>query len=244
MEGPAPARDAHVAGRAGRRQPPVAASNSRKPKPRPNPCRWSSRRGRSPPRLAQVVWDVLADGRAWSSWGAWSSTVYDEVGSPSEDGVGACAASAAGPSPPSSASSCSSRRRASATSCSRGLPIGEYHSVVTLTDVAAGGTEIHWRSEFELRRQRSGWFSGVPRQGAGGRRRGSPARPSAAPASRAPSPRAGRRERSGDESQNPSAWLAALARRPGAVEGPVHERARRVSWPRPSTWPNSCVAPA
>ena len=106
----------------------------------------------------EVVWDVLADGRAWSSWGAWSSTVYDEVGSPSEDGVGALRRF----------------RRWPVTSVERvelfeppsrfgyelleGLPIGEYHSVVTLTDVAAGGTEIYWRSEFELRRPRSGWF--------------------------------------------------------------------------------------
>jgi hypothetical protein len=106
----------------------------------------------------QVVWDVLADGRSWSSWGQWSSTVYDVEGAPSPDGVGAVRRF----------------RRWPVTSVERvelfeppsrfgyellsGLPIGEYHSVVTLTDVAAGGTDIDWRSEFELRRARSGWF--------------------------------------------------------------------------------------
>ena len=115
-----------------------------------------ARASSSAPR--QLVWDVLVDGRAWSSWGPWSSTVYDSVGSPSEDGVGAVRRF----------------RRWPVTSIERvelfeaparfgyelvsGLPIGEYHAVVTLTDVAGGGTEIYWRSEFELRRPRSGWF--------------------------------------------------------------------------------------
>jgi hypothetical protein len=115
-----------------------------------------ARASSSAPR--QVVWDVLADGRAWSSWGPWSSTVYDSEGSPAPDGVGAVRRF----------------RRWPVTSVERvelfeppsrfgyelleGLAIGEYHAVVTLTDAGGGGTDIHWRSEFALKRPRSGWF--------------------------------------------------------------------------------------
>jgi hypothetical protein len=106
----------------------------------------------------EIVWDVLADGRSWHEWGAWSETVYDNEGDPPPDGVGTV------------------RRftRRPVTSVERveifepparfgyellsGLPLRGYHAVVTLTDLADGGTEIHWRSEFETRWPASGWF--------------------------------------------------------------------------------------
>jgi hypothetical protein len=104
------------------------------------------------------VWDVLVDGRAWGSWGPWSSTVYDAIGSPSEDGVGAVRRFRRWPVTSVERVELFEPRARFGYELVSGLPIGEYHSVVTLTDAVGGRTEIYWRSEFELRRPRSGWF--------------------------------------------------------------------------------------
>jgi hypothetical protein len=106
-----------------------------------------------------IVWAVLADGRSWADWGEWSWTRYDEEGDPAPDGVGAVRRF----------------RRAPVTSVERvelfeppsrfgyellsGLPLRDYHAVVTLTDSSAGsGTDLHWRSEFTPKVPGSGWF--------------------------------------------------------------------------------------
>ncbi|MEA2480777.1 MAG: hypothetical protein QOJ07_2699 [Thermoleophilaceae bacterium] len=105
-----------------------------------------------------VVWQVLAEARRYHEWGSWQTTVLDEEGDPAPDGVGAV------------------RRftRRPVTSVERvelfepperfgyellsGLPLRDYHAVVSLNHADDGGTAIHWRSEFEPKLRGTGRF--------------------------------------------------------------------------------------
>ena len=98
----------------------------------------------------QVVWDVLADVRSWSEWGDWHTTELEREGDPPPDGVGAIRLTARRPlrvreeveiwEPPS---------RFGYTLLS-GLPLRDYHSVVTLSQAGEGATNIHWHSRFDV----------------------------------------------------------------------------------------------
>lgn len=100
-----------------------------------------------------VVWAVVADARSWSDWGDWQTTELEREGHPPPDGVGAIRRIVRGPltvreqvelwEPPS---------RFGYTLLS-GLPVLDYHSVVTLTEAGAGGdcTNLHWESRFDAR---------------------------------------------------------------------------------------------
>jgi hypothetical protein len=99
----------------------------------------------------EVVWDVLADVRSWKDWGDWHTTELEREGDPPPDGVGAIRLTARRPlrvreevevwEPPG---------RFGYTLLS-GLPLRDYHSVVTLTEAGDGGTNVHWQSRFDVR---------------------------------------------------------------------------------------------
>jgi hypothetical protein len=98
-----------------------------------------------------LVWDVLADVRSWHEWGRWQSTELEREGDPPPDGVGAIRRNVRRPltireqvelwEPPS---------RFGYTLLS-GVPVRDYHAVVTLTDAGDGATNIHWQSRFDGR---------------------------------------------------------------------------------------------
>ena len=99
----------------------------------------------------EVVWDVLADLRSWEEWGDWQSTGIEREGDPPPNGVGAVRRMVRRPltireqvelvEPPS---------RFGYTLLS-GLPLRDYHAVVTLTDAGPGCANIHWESRFDAR---------------------------------------------------------------------------------------------
>jgi hypothetical protein len=99
----------------------------------------------------QAVWDVLADLRSWQEWGDWQSTEIEREGDPAPHGVGAVRRMVRRPltireqvellEPPS---------RFGYTLLS-GLPLRDYHSVVTLTDAGPDCTNLHWESRFDAR---------------------------------------------------------------------------------------------
>jgi hypothetical protein len=97
-----------------------------------------------------VVWDVLTDVRSWKDWGDWHTTELEREGDPPPGGVGAIRLTARRPlrvreqveifEPPT---------RFGYTLLS-GLPLRDYHSVVTLSDAGGGGTNLHWQSRFDV----------------------------------------------------------------------------------------------
>jgi hypothetical protein len=101
----------------------------------------------------EAVWDVLADSRSWQDWGAWQKSELEREGDPPPEGVGAIRRNVRRPltvreqvelwEPPS---------RFGYTLLS-GLPVRDYHAVVTLTKAGAdgGATNIHWESRFDGR---------------------------------------------------------------------------------------------
>ena len=97
-----------------------------------------------------VVWDVLVDVRSWKDWGDWHTTELEREGDPPPNGIGAIRLTARRPlrvreqveifEPPA---------RFGYTLLS-GLPLRDYHSVVTLSDAGGGGTNLHWQSRFDV----------------------------------------------------------------------------------------------
>jgi len=100
-----------------------------------------------------LVWAVVADGRSWKEWGGWQSTELEREGDPPPDGLGAVRRNVRRPltireqvelwEPPS---------RFGYVLLS-GLPLRNYHAVVTLTASGAERdcTNIHWESRFDAR---------------------------------------------------------------------------------------------
>ena len=113
----------------------------------PRNCAETWRRVEAP---RPVVWDVLADVESWKEWGDWHTTTLEREGDPPPHGVGAIRMTARRPlrvreqveiwDPPS---------RFGYTLLS-GLPLRDYHSVVTLSDSGGGGTNLHWQSRFDV----------------------------------------------------------------------------------------------
>jgi uncharacterized protein YndB with AHSA1/START domain len=99
----------------------------------------------------QAVWDMLVDPRSWHEWGDWQSTEIEREGDPAPHGVGAVRRMVRRPltireqvellEPPS---------RFGYTLLS-GLPLRDYHAVVTLTDAGHDCTNLHWESRFDAR---------------------------------------------------------------------------------------------
>ena len=100
-----------------------------------------------------VVFQVLADARSYRQWSDWQTSELEREGDPPPDGIGAIRRSTRGPikireqvelwDPPS---------RFGYTLLS-GLPVSDYHGVVTLTDAGAAHdcTNIHWEATFDVR---------------------------------------------------------------------------------------------
>jgi hypothetical protein len=104
-----------------------------------------------------AVWALVRDIDTWQDWGTWSSTTI-QTPAPGDDpqGVGAVRR----------------LRHAPVTNVERvteivpgerlgyelvsGLPFENYHAAVTLSDAAAGGTDINWRAEFDAKGVRAG----------------------------------------------------------------------------------------
>lgn len=113
----------------------------------PRNCAEATVRSTAP---RSTVWDVLADVESWSDWGDWHTTKLEREGDPPPNGIGAIRFTARRPlevreeveiwNPPS---------RFGYTLVS-GLPLRDYHSVVTLTDSGGGGTNLHWQSRFDV----------------------------------------------------------------------------------------------
>ena len=98
-----------------------------------------------------TVWEVLADLRSWQDWGDWQITEVEREGDPPPYGVGTLRRLVQRPltmhervellEPPSRFG----------YELLSGLPVRDYHSVVTLTDAGPGATNIHWESRFDGR---------------------------------------------------------------------------------------------
>jgi hypothetical protein len=97
-----------------------------------------------------VVWSILADGGSWSQWGPWTKSDLERAGQPEPGGVGAIKRLARG----------RLRLREEVTEFEpptrygyrllSGLPVRNYGAQVVLSDTA-GGTRIHWHSQFDAR---------------------------------------------------------------------------------------------
>jgi hypothetical protein len=100
-----------------------------------------------------VVWAVIADAGSWHEWGRWQTTELEREGDPPPGGVGAIRRNVQRPltireqvevwEPPA---------RFGYTLLS-GLPMRDYHGLVTLSDAGAARdcTNIHWEARFDGR---------------------------------------------------------------------------------------------
>jgi hypothetical protein len=112
----------------------------------PRNCAEATRRIDAP---RQVVWDVLADVSSWKDWGNYEVSELEREGDPPPGGIGAIRVTGRRPitvreeveiwDPPS---------RFGYTLLS-GLPLRDYHAVVTLSDSGGGATNLHWQSRFD-----------------------------------------------------------------------------------------------
>ena len=113
----------------------------------PRNCAEATRRIDAP---RQAVWDVLADVESWKDWGNYEVSELERQGDPPPGGIGAIRVTGRRPikvreeveiwDPPS---------RFGYTLLS-GLPLRDYHAVVTLSDSGAGATNLHWQSRFDV----------------------------------------------------------------------------------------------
>jgi Polyketide cyclase / dehydrase and lipid transport len=97
-----------------------------------------------------VVWSILADGGRWSDWGPWSSSELEREGSPPPAGLGSIKRLVRGRRTIREEVTAFEAPSRYAYRLVSGLPARNYHAVVTLSD-AAGGTDIHWHSEFDAK---------------------------------------------------------------------------------------------
>ena len=112
----------------------------------PRNCAEATRRIDAP---RQVVWDVLADVTSWKDWGNYQVSELEREGDPPPGGIGAIRVTGRRPitvreevevwEPPS---------RFGYTLLS-GLPLRDYHAVVTLSNSGGGATNLHWQSRFD-----------------------------------------------------------------------------------------------
>jgi hypothetical protein len=102
----------------------------------------------------EAVWEVVADARGWSLWGAWKSAEIEREGDPPPAGLGAIKVLVS-----ESRRPVTSREEVTAFEpptrlgyrLLSGLPLRDYEASITLSEASGGGTEVTWRSEFEPR---------------------------------------------------------------------------------------------
>jgi hypothetical protein len=98
----------------------------------------------------EVVWDVLADVSSWRDWGDWHTTELEREGDPPPGGIGAIRLTARRPLRVREQVEVWEPRTRFGYTLLSGLPLRDYHSVVTLTDAGGGGTNLHWESRFDV----------------------------------------------------------------------------------------------
>jgi hypothetical protein len=115
----------------------------------------------------EAVWELLADARSWSEWGAWQTSELEREGSPPPGGVGAIKRMIRRPVTTREEVTVFEPPSALGYTLLSGLPLRDYQGRVTLTD-SPEGTEIRWRTEFDakipgtgglLRRQLGGFIA-------------------------------------------------------------------------------------
>jgi hypothetical protein len=99
----------------------------------------------------EQVWAVLSDLRSWHEWGDWQVTEIESEGDPPPNGVGAIRRLVQRPFTMKELVELFEPPSRFGYELLSGLPVRDYHSVVTLTDAAEGATNIHWASSFEGR---------------------------------------------------------------------------------------------
>ena len=100
----------------------------------------------------EKVWELIADARGWSRWGAWRSAELEREGTPPPGGLGAVKALTSETRRP-----IVSREEVTVFEppsrfgykLLSGLPLRDYNAAITLTEAAGGGTDITWRSQFD-----------------------------------------------------------------------------------------------
>jgi hypothetical protein len=105
-----------------------------------------------------VVWALVADVGTYQDWGTWSATSLESPGPGDPQGVGAVRRLRQFP--------VTSRERVTEVvprerlvyELLSGLPLEGYTGQVTLADAAGGGTDITWRSEFDVTSKVRGGF--------------------------------------------------------------------------------------
>jgi hypothetical protein len=105
-----------------------------------------------------AVWDLLARAESWAEWSFVRSAELEREGDPAPYGVGAIKRLGGG--------GRSSREEIVAFEppthlgyvILSGLPVRDYRSDVTLSELAGGRTRIHGRSRFETSHAATGWF--------------------------------------------------------------------------------------
>jgi uncharacterized protein YndB with AHSA1/START domain len=99
-----------------------------------------------------AVWQVVADARGWSRWGAWSRTDIEREGEPPPGGLGAVKVLTSETRRPivsrEEVTVFEPPARFGYRLLSSGLPLRDYDSAITLTPAGDGGTDITWRSQF------------------------------------------------------------------------------------------------
>jgi hypothetical protein len=98
-----------------------------------------------------VVWDVLADLRSWSEWGDWQTTDVEREGDPPPYGVGAIRRLVQRPLTMKERVEVVEPPSRFGYELLSGLPVRDYHALVTLTDAGEGATNIHWQARFDGR---------------------------------------------------------------------------------------------
>ncbi len=96
----------------------------------------------------EVVWRVIEDGRGWARWGPWQQATLEREGSPSPNGVGALRRMTRRPVVVREEVTIFEPPTRLGYELRSGLPLRDYRAQITLS-AADGGTEIHWRSEFD-----------------------------------------------------------------------------------------------
>ena len=94
---------------------------------------------------------MLADGRSWHEWGRWQTTELEREGDPPPDGLGAIRRNVQRPFTMRELIDVWEPPHRFGYELLSGLPMRDYHGVVTLTTAGPDGscTNIHWQSRFD-----------------------------------------------------------------------------------------------
>ena len=104
----------------------------------------------------EQVWELVADARGWSRWGAWRAAELEREGTPPPGGLGAVKSLTSETRGLTGRPIVSLEEVTAFEPPSRfgykllsGLPLRDYNASIELAEAAGGGTDITWRSQFE-----------------------------------------------------------------------------------------------